>query len=263
MCRAASSWITLLLRKLCNPSVPLSPFVCLFSHSVSYLDDGCHGEIGVFPSPSLAYCRRAPQAVQPASWETAVPELSVWFETHRSARLTLPFNTLLLLAWEIYAKCTAKAILSFSFALYLQCTNTCVLLFFVAMSAIGGLMFFFVWALDCTVPPHLVIRHWNGQASLCGRCGADPFQMWMDRVDCLQPLQSLSRNIITSDAVQVWSALLPLDKVTVRLIHLIFITQRPTSIVTSHAINLNLDTQGWWSQLIGEYAAIFMTPKLN
>lgn len=56
-------------------------------------------------------------------------------------------------------------------------------------------------------------------------------------------MRSLSLNIIISDAVQVWSALLSLDKVTVRLMHLIFITHRQTGIVTSHTINLNLDTQ--------------------
>lgn len=68
----------------------------------------------------------------------------------------------------------------------------------------------------------------------------------MDWVNCLQPLQSSSLNIIISDAVQVWCALLSLDKVTVRLMQLIFITQRQTGSVISHTINLNLDIQDFW-----------------
>lgn len=51
-------------------------------HSV-HLNDGCFWETGIFPTASLAYCRWADKAVQPASWETTVTELSVGPEAHR------------------------------------------------------------------------------------------------------------------------------------------------------------------------------------
>lgn len=186
--------------------------LCLFSQCV-LLNDGCLRETGVFPSASPAYCRRAHKAVQAASWETALPELSAGLEAHRFVCLTLPLPF------------TLSAVHHY--------------LFFVPVSALGGTMVCFVSALDCTAPRSLVSRHWNRQTSLYERGWADLLLMWMDRVNCLQPSQSSSLNIIISDAVQVLS----LEKVTVRLMHLIFITQRQTGFVASHTINLNLGTQ--------------------
>lgn len=58
-------------------------------------------------------------------------------------------------------------------------------------------------------------------------------------------LESYSGNMIISDAVQVWSALLSSGKVIVRLMSL-FIQQKLTSIETSGSINLNLDDKNMW-----------------
>lgn len=158
-------------------------------HSVP-LNDGCLGKTGVFPSASLAYCRRAYKAVQPACWKAAVPELSVGLKAHRSVCLTLSLSF-------FRSICSAPVAPSLCYCVYSEGTVLC-----------------FVSALDCTAPHSLVSRHWNRQAFLCGWGWVDLLLMWMDRLDCLQPLQSLSLNIIISDAVQVWSALLSLDKVT-------------------------------------------------
>lgn len=63
--------------------------------------------------------------------------------------------------------------------------------------------------------------------------------MRMDQLSCCSPWE-LSLNTIISDAAQLWSALSSLDKVTVRLMLFIFITQRRADIAASHSINLNL-----------------------
>lgn len=84
LCLSASDW-------LCcwgSWSIIVSHFVFDSFH----LSDGRLRQTGVFPSASLADCRRAHKAVQPASWETAVPELSVGLEAHRSVCLTLSFS---------------------------------------------------------------------------------------------------------------------------------------------------------------------------
>ena len=135
----------LLYSEEADKSYFLSPyFVCLFICSV-FLNDGCLGETGVFPSASSAYCGRAHKAVQAASRETALPELSVGLEAHRLVCLTLPLP-LALSAVRHYLFFVPSRV----------CTG-------------GHNGVFFVGALGCTAPRSLVSRHWNRQASLYRR----------------------------------------------------------------------------------------------
>lgn len=57
-----------------------------------HLNDVCLGETGISPSASPADCRRVDQAVQPASREAALSELSPGLEAHRLVFLPHSFS---------------------------------------------------------------------------------------------------------------------------------------------------------------------------
>lgn len=113
----------------------LSAFV---SHSL-LPSDGCLGEAGVLPPASPADCRWAHKAVQPASRETAVPELSAGPEAHR------------LVVQHFFS----------SFFFCPVCSAPRPLRSFSGYSSV-------LHGLDCTVLHRLVWRHRNRQAFFVG-----------------------------------------------------------------------------------------------
>lgn len=136
--------------------VSLTFCVCVFVFHSVHLNDGCLKETGVFASASLAYCRWAHKVVQPASWETPVPELSAGLETHRLVCRTLSFFSF---APSAVRQCLLALVLWYQ--IYSTGTVVCV-----------------VSALDCTAPHSLVSRHWNRQTFLCGWGWVDLLLMW-------------------------------------------------------------------------------------
>lgn len=166
-----STWVTLLLTKQINHSS--SHLLCLCLSQCWHLCDGCLTETGVLASASLTHCRRAHKIVQPASWETAVPELPVGLEADR----------LVCRAHSFSLCCTLTAVHQPLLALVL------VLWYYISSK---GAVACCVGALDCTATHSPVRRHWNQQTFASGWGWVDLLLMWTDHASRLKPLQSFT-----------------------------------------------------------------------
>lgn len=140
-------WITCLCVGKKKAYTSLSVYASLCSSG--FLNDVRLQETGIFPSPAPANDRRAHKVVQPASWETTVPEFSSGLEANRLAFcLTVSFPALFFS-------------LSLSLLHTLQCAN-CRWLFILCFCFDPTLCF--VSTLEHTAPFLLVLKHWNWQA---------------------------------------------------------------------------------------------------